>query len=56
MTAITWLAVVVLGVGSICIFVFFLRDARGILESVNHRTEQSDNRRYRDANRSKVDE
>ena len=31
MTAVTWIAVVVLGVGSLGVFVFFLRDLPSVL-------------------------
>ena len=31
MTAVTWLAVVVLGIGSVGVFGFFLRDLPGVL-------------------------
>ena len=48
MTALTWFAVVVLGIGSVAIFVFFLRDVRGVLPNANHGAGSDDNGRRRD--------
>ena len=38
MTALTWLAVVVLGVGSLAVFAFFLRDVRSVLPNARRRS------------------
>jgi hypothetical protein len=43
LTALTWLAVVVLSLGSIGVFVFFLRDLPGVLPNkANHRASGDD--------------
>jgi hypothetical protein len=37
----TWLAVVVLGPGALAVFVFFLRDARTILQQLGKKDEEN---------------
>jgi hypothetical protein len=37
MTAVTWIAILVLGPGSIAVFVLFLRDARTVLRNPGDR-------------------
>jgi len=42
MTAVTWLAICVLGPGSIAVFVLFLRDVGAVLGSPDRPDERSD--------------
>jgi hypothetical protein len=43
LTALTWLAIVVLSLGSIGVFIFFLRDLPGVLpNAANHRASGDD--------------
>jgi hypothetical protein len=37
MTAATWIAILILGPGSVAVFVFFLRDARKLLRDPDDR-------------------